>query len=201
MLPCISLAGQSGIPELFASPPLKLVTDWHKHPAPYETTIYFALSPEYLLYGAEIKKDAETVEPRDEAFFVEGLWEADVIELFLADDHSAAYQEFNLSPDGRWWSCRFSSYRKRDPRGFRMPQNVRREYLLLPGCFKAGIQIPRTELSVDCSFGARSRAHLCAIAGRQPRVYYSTAPLESEKPDFHDPRCFQAIHFPEQPHV
>jgi hypothetical protein len=45
--------------------------------------------------------------------FVEGLWKAEVIELFLSEDRASStrYREFNLSPVGAWWSACFSSYR------------------------------------------------------------------------------------------
>ena len=45
--------------------------------------------------------------------FVEGLWNEDVAELFLAGPGNS-YQELNFSPTGAWWSALFSGYRKLD---------------------------------------------------------------------------------------
>jgi len=44
--------------------------------------------------------------------FTEGLWKADVVELFLHDQASESYLELNLSPTGAWWAKKFSSYRE-----------------------------------------------------------------------------------------
>lgn len=45
--------------------------------------------------------------------FVEGLWQRDVAEFFLIGA-DGAYQEFNLSPTGAWWSARFRGYRDQE---------------------------------------------------------------------------------------
>lgn len=43
----------------------------------------------------------------------EGLWTQDVAECFLADAATGHYTEYNLSPGGAWWACRYSGPRVR----------------------------------------------------------------------------------------
>lgn len=45
--------------------------------------------------------------------FFEGLWRYDCGELFLYSPSNGRYVEFNLSPNGAWWSCVFSAPRVR----------------------------------------------------------------------------------------
>ena len=41
-----------------------------------------------------------------------GLWEETCFELFIAENNSSRYREFNLSPTGHWNVFRFAAYRK-----------------------------------------------------------------------------------------
>lgn len=45
--------------------------------------------------------------------FTEGLWTQDVAECFLADAATGHYTEYNLSPCGAWWACRYDEPRAR----------------------------------------------------------------------------------------
>jgi hypothetical protein len=47
----------------------------------------------------------------DDVTFVEGLWNKDVVELFLLNPSTGNYIEFNFSPTNAWWCCEFESYR------------------------------------------------------------------------------------------
>jgi hypothetical protein len=115
--------------------------------------------------------------------FVEGLWEYDVVELFLKDDHGGAYQEFNLSPAGAWWSARFSGYRKRAPEAvdMRAPEVISR---ITETGWLAGMAVQRNDLLVDISFSSKSKAAVCAILGREERQYCALSPGQGI-PDFH----------------
>ena len=45
--------------------------------------------------------------------YFEGLWNQDVIELFIDINCEGHYVEFNLSPQGAWWFQHFEGYRVR----------------------------------------------------------------------------------------
>jgi len=58
------------------------------------------------------------------------LWEETCLELFLGEENSERYWEFNLSPAGHWNVYRFASYRKEmreEPAFTSLPFHVRTE--------------------------------------------------------------------------
>lgn len=84
---------------------------------PFKWTL--AIDINQLWFCCEIPHSACNYEsghsPKD---FVEGLWDRDVAELFITSSQKkhmdTAYQEFNFSPAGAWWSCKFMQYRQPD---------------------------------------------------------------------------------------
>ena len=115
--------------------------------------------------------------------FVEGLWQQDVAELFLKDDTSEAYQEFNLSPNGAWWSCRFSEYRKRDEGRKIVKSQVQVSLERGESSWITLMKIPLSSLLVDVCFSDTSKLNVCAIQGQNPRHYFSAAQIGEL--DFH----------------
>ncbi|MDP5241070.1 DOMON-like domain-containing protein [Uliginosibacterium sp. 31-16] len=51
--------------------------------------------------------------PRPDPGATDGLWQHSCFELFLAEQDSPAYREFNLAPSGEWAAYAFSTYRQR----------------------------------------------------------------------------------------
>jgi len=118
--------------------------------------------------------------------FVEGLWEYDVVELFLLDRATERYEEFNIAPSGAWWRCAFASYRIKDNAincSVASPVIWRTQDV---ASWCVALSIPFSMLSI--AFGALvgERMSVCAILGTGPkREYYSTASLDAKEPDFH----------------
>jgi hypothetical protein len=123
--------------------------------------------------------------------FVEGLWNEDVVELFVMNS-SGGYQEFNLSPAGAWWTCAFSSYRTRasEQRAF-SPLFV--EAHVTQTGWGALLGVALADISVVSPI-SEARMHVSSIltAGEQPR-YLSSSPLSAKAPDFHDEGCFSRV--------
>jgi len=120
------------------------------------------------------------------------LWKLDVAELFIAEDKTDRYQEFNLSPTGAWWSMGFDHYRS-EAANFRPPTNVVCTSWGDNERWYSSIVVPRQELWIDCSWTDRSRANVCFILGEGKRSFLSWEKLESESPDFHLTEQFEAI--------
>ena len=124
----------------------------------------------------------------DESFggskFVEGLWEKDVIELFIREEGTSRYQEFNLSPAGLWWSAVFDGYRKRSPQAL-APKSAftitdREESLSF-----TALTILRSEIQLKLPAPNRLAANVCAIFSQPKQQFFSVCDLGSGKPDFH----------------
>ena len=113
-----------------------------------------------------------------EGAFYEGLWAAEVAELFIQveDGH---YLEFNLAPNGAWWACEFSASRvrtnldlKRCGQGQKLGPN------------RSALDISLQELGKVQSY------NLTAISGTVDQRFYTFADLPGKEPDFHQPDHF-----------
>lgn len=60
------------------------------------------------------EKEPYIGQPLRKPGFNEGLWRYDCGELWLANPETGRYIEFNLAPNGDWWTCVFTTLRKRD---------------------------------------------------------------------------------------
>lgn len=147
------------------------------------STLEFNLgcTPRYLILTGVFHGTAQFDQSLPRGSFHAGLWEHDVLELFIRDAHSKAYQEFNLSPSGAWWSALFSEYRMVSADPFIKPVVSIDAHNSSEG-WKVGIKIERSSLMVDPS----STINVCAISGHgQERRYYSALPVVTDNPDFH----------------
>lgn len=147
----------------------------------------------YFGYAQPIRDGVFTRRPAGE--FYEGLWEEQVLELFLTADSGDAYQEFNLSPSGAWWTQLFTSHRVRDTAAT-LPRTL--EVYAEEGSegSRSFFRIPRNMLSVKCNFGDSTRANVTAV------IVYPTikrfASVHSGAPgpaDFHAAEGFHPFSF------
>lgn len=161
--------------------------DWTGGPlvSPYYWS--FVLDPEMLWFTSQVPAPARG-EPRHSlGEFVEGLWEFDVTEFFLRADNGA-YQEFNISSDGAWWTMPFSSYRERAAHP-RRPEGTTIAVTRALGVWNSFFGIPRRELQV--AFDEVRSIHVSAILhGTHETRFLTSAGLPTFAPDFHDERCF-----------
>ena len=121
--------------------------------------------------------------------FVEGLWEYDVAELFVRDARGA-YQEFNVSPTGAWWSMTHTEYRVRsnDSRPARCLSVTTKVF---DGQWEVVAAFERKSLQVPVEEG--SLLHVTGIHYAAKPIYLSSNPPHDLAPDFHHPSCFSAV--------
>lgn len=127
--------------------------------------------------------------------FIEGLWNFDCAELFVCLDDAGAYIEFNLSPSGAWWACRFSDYRKRAEPHPAPPEGVMTFAELEHGYYHAAMAIPLKVLGLDSNYLPMARLNVNFILGSPHYRYFSACRLQSVQPDFHLIRQFPWAHF------
>ena len=170
-----------------------LANDWDGKQVSTPLSLIIAISPSHIYFGATRNASATILHDASLGAFVEGLWNADVAELFIKDDETDAYQEFNLAPNGAWWSARFGSYRMQD-KSAKINQSAVQTYQHIEKTmWRAAIKIPRDSLVVQCVFNEKSRANVCGIFGATTRSYLSFAKANSPSPDFHLPELFTKI--------
>lgn len=137
---------------------------------------------------------------------IKGLWEKDVVEVFLRPESCEDYFEIEISPLGQWLDAHV-----RKPRedvnfdwdsGLEIKvaadhqEKIWRVWLVLPyqPMMKTG------SLSTAPQIGEAWRLNLCRVAGEGPdREYLSWRPTFTTQPDFHVPSCFGNLLFLDSP--
>jgi hypothetical protein len=167
--------------------------DWAGLSMPGAFRWSLAQDPERLWVSLELPVRPPSEQKHELGDFVEGLWEADVVELFLMSP-SGRYQEWNVSPDGAWWAMSFVGYRQRDSRSTR-PEGVVVEVFHDEESWRAVLSVPRSALPEPLT--ESTRVHVSGIIHRPDgsSSYLSSAGSPAFEPDFHDSRCFKPAAF------
>jgi hypothetical protein len=123
--------------------------------------------------------------------FREGLWQADVAELFIASADRQRYLEFNLSPTGAWWCAGFDGPRQRR-QGTPMPR-VRTQAKSDPASgWQAALAIPLSYLQEQLDFAQDCPLNVTLILQSPEQRFFSATDLGPGNPDFHQPARFAA---------
>lgn len=124
------------------------------------------------------------------------LWRYDVAELFLADPASGRYFEFNLAPNGAWWSCEFTAPRVRaEETDIVMPEVATFADLAADGSWVAAMALPLDLLKARLGFGPETRANVTMILCSPDQRFITAADPGGGEPDFHQPDRFPAVGF------
>lgn len=176
--------------DALALPMQSVSTLWNGKPAPYRFEFSFTVTPDCFLFCAR-----SSLTPwlfyANRGEYYEGLWERDVIELFITEESGESYREIHLSPNCLWWNARFQSYRKRDDSFCRAPAPIASCGVLEPAGWQAAVSIPASVLHFDFRDAETKRANVSAIFGPE-RSYMSYYPMQLAEPDFHRSDLFGA---------
>jgi hypothetical protein len=187
-------------------PLLGLTRDWHGQPISTPAGFSLATDNRRLWFIATHRKPADLHPQSRPGKFQTELWNHDVAELFLAAPGGDRYFEFNLAPNGAWWTCEFKGPRQREEETeIAMPDVATFSELSPDGGWVAAMAIPLDLLRARIDFGPRTPANVTFILGHPQRQYLSATDLGSGEPDFHRPQRFGALRFtaipPVNPHL
>lgn len=184
-------------------PLLGMTKDWHGsalHPAPAYS---LAMDGQRLWFVAHHRKAASPHPQARPGKFMAELWRYDVAELFISHPESGRYFEFNLAPNGAWWSCEFSAPRVRvEEIDIAMPEVATFSDMAADGSWVAAMALPLDLLKARLDFGPQTRANVTMILNSPDQQFVSAADLGSGEPDFHQPARFSRVDFlpiPEHP--
>lgn len=164
-----------------------LDTDWFGSPVAAMPSFELRCADGYVTLTAHVTK-APLVVAGDTGGFVEGLWEGDCAELFLANPDTGAYIEFNLSPQGAWWCCEFTAPRVRAPGAPRELAGVTTTGEARSDSWSATLKIPVASLPPALAFSTcATRGNVTFCLGNTPQRYLTFTDLGGGKPDFHLP--------------
>lgn len=173
-----------------------LAKDWSGTPVQPAAAFSLAVDGQRLWFAAHHRRPAQ-LHPRSRpgAFQAE-LWRYDVAELFLADPVSGRYFEFNLAPNGAWWSCEFTAPRVRaEETDIVMPEVATFSDMAPDGSWLAAMAIPIDLLQARLDFGPLSRANVTMILESPDQKFVTATNLGGGEPDFHQPQRFAGITF------
>ncbi|MGJ8697849.1 MAG: hypothetical protein ACSHYF_16140 [Verrucomicrobiaceae bacterium] len=181
----IALRNTSGFPNLDSlidgDAPLK--SDWFGASSCHLPRFQCLLSPTHFhfLAGDQI---TPVIHPdaRPGKFQLE-LWKFDLAEFFLASP-DGSYLEFNLAPNGSWWSSFFNS--PRNPLDLPPLHGVETVAKIFPSGWRAMASIPLHQLPPLTD----ARLNVTFILGSPRQRFFTAAPLPGAEPDFHQPDHF-----------
>ena len=155
-----------------------------------------AVDENRLWFLACHRKPAQLHPKARPGLFQAELWRYDVAELFIADPRSGRYLEFNLAPNGAWWSCEFKAPRVREEEiDIAMPEVATFSELAADGSWVAAMALPLDLLKARLDFGIQSSANVTFILNSPEQRFLTAADLGSGEPDFHQPQRFPQVAF------
>ncbi len=174
--------------------------DWHGREFAPPAAFCVAVDPRNLWFIASHGKAAKLHPAARPGRFTAELWKHDVAELFLSHPGSGRYFEFNLAPNGAWWSCEFTAPRKRaEEVDIAFPEVATFAELAPTGGWVAAMAIPRDLLEARLGFGEGTRMNTTFILGSPEQRFLSAADLGGGEPDFHRPEKFPQVEFADAP--
>lgn len=175
-------------------PMLGLQRDWQGLTVQPPAAFSLAMDDRRLWFIAHHRKPAELHPLARPGDFQAGLWNHDVAELFIADPVSGRYFEFNLAPNGAWWSCEFTAARVRaEEVDIAMPEIATFSDMAPDGAWVAAMAIPLDLLRARLDFGPDSLVNVCMILESPAQRFISAADLGGGEPDFHQPHRFPKV--------
>ena len=151
---------------------------------------------QHLWFIASHRKSARLHPQARPGRFQAELWRHDVAELFLFDPVSGRYFEFNLAPNGAWWTCEFIAPRVRaDLAEIAMPEVATFSELSADGSWVAAMAIPVDLLKARLNFGNETHVNVTMIIESPVQKFISATDLGPGEPNFHQPEQFPKICF------
>lgn len=165
---------------------LELRHQWNGAPAPAGAGgwVSLAASGPDLTLRWELALPGPPRIPTSPPGFTEGLWESDVVELFLRWGPSG-YLELEFGPGGHWIALQFSEVRRRSA-------ELRDLSPRLTSQISRGLWTGQAELTGLPVGSPPWHGLVTAVLGAE-RLYLSWPALPGSKPDFHQPQAWAAL--------
>lgn len=177
-------------------PMLGLQKDWQGLTVQPSAAFSLAMDDTRLWFIAHHRKPADLHPLARPGDFQAGLWNHDVAELFIADPATGRYFEFNLAPNGAWWSCEFTAARVREEEiDIAMPEVATFSDMAPDGSWVAAMALPLDLLKVRLGFGPESRINVSMILESPQQRFLTAVDLGGGAPDFHRPDRFSKVAF------
>ncbi|MCP5536921.1 MAG: hypothetical protein H7A51_11910 [Akkermansiaceae bacterium] len=171
-----------------------LENDWFGHKLDVPAAFGLAIDHASFWFVATRRKPASLHPQARPGIFTPELWKYDVAEFFLSHPTSGRYLEFNLAPNGAWWSAEFTAPRVRaDKQDVEVPGVQTFSDLAPDGTWVAAASIPLDVLKARLDFGPETRMNVTFIVDSPDQKFLTATPADGGAPDFHRPDLFQQV--------
>ena len=165
----------------------ELRREWYGTELPEPVRYAFRVADGKLVYTASQRRPVKIHPTANPGEFVEGLWEYDTAEFFVANAEGSRYMEFNLCPNGAWWACVFTEPRARDSSAPPLPPVETRGEIAPDGSWECRAELPLAFLEAIGINPAHCRLAAAAIQNSPDYLYLTTSNDLHGEPDFHRP--------------
>lgn len=170
-----------------------LSTDWFGQSLTVPVHFVFAVDRDHFHFLASRKSKAFIHPQSETGKFQAELWKYDVAEFFLRAPNSTRYLEFNLAPNGGWWSCLFKdALVPMEESNTPLPGVIATGHSS-PDGWEAHARIPLSFLVEHLDFGPDSRLNATFILDSPDQIFVTAGPPAPGKPNFHRPGEFPGI--------
>lgn len=170
-----------------------LGTDWFGTVFDPPVRFAFAHDAEFLHFVARHERPALCHPHSSCGKFRAELWKFDVAEFFLTDSLSGHYLEFNLAPNGAWWSCIFGAPLERTSDEDEPVPGVRTVAGEDGEGWYATASLPLLWLRKHFHFSPASRLNATFILESPVQRFLTARPLGKGDPAFHQPSLFPPV--------
>ncbi len=168
-------------------PVTPITTDWFGKAVASPTAFGFATDPDHFHFRATRDAPACVHPDARPGVFTPNLWQFDAAEFFLVHPDTGRYLEFNLAPNGAWWSCEFTAPRRRSrPDDIPFP-DVTTAGRIKENGWEATASLPLPALRTHFGFGPDSRLNATFTIAKPTPIFLTASPLGPGEPDFHQP--------------
>lgn len=165
-----------------------LEKDWYGEKLDVPAAFGLAMDHGSLWFVASRRKPALLHPQARPGVFTPELWKYDCAEFFLGHKESGRYLEFNLAPNGAWWTGEFTAPRVRSSDDEVEMPGVKTYADLSPdGSWLVAASFPLDILEARFGFGPESVMDVTMIVDSPEQKFLTATPPASAEmePDFH----------------
>ncbi len=174
----------------------QLDREWFGAPVEPPIAFRFRLTGDALIFSARRRTPALLHPEACEGQFQENLWKYDTAEFFIATAEGDRYIEFNLAPNGSWWSAAFTAPRVVNTDMPAVPEGVIATGHSHAEGWECEAHLPLTYLRLMGVEPGETpfRLAAAAILNSPQQIFLTTAEDTGGKPDFHHPWDWSEAH-------
>jgi hypothetical protein len=172
----------------------EIARDWFGEPVADAPTFALLMDRENLWFLAGRGIPAISHPASAPGAFQAELWRYDVVEVFIAGPQGNRYYEFNVSPNGGWWSCEYVAPRVRATGEEIAFAGAKSHAITHPdGSWRVALSIPVAGLRELIGFGPGARANVAMILETPGQRFLTVHDLGGGAPDYHRPKAFPTL--------